>query len=191
LWGWAILADSYAAATGLLLYAGITDWLDGFLARKYQMTSVLGTILDPAADKALVGTLVITLTIQGLLPLPLATVIVGRDLLLSLSAFYIRYTSPPHAKPFRRYWYFSVPSAEVHPTVISKANTALQLLLLGSTTISPLLPSAIVGFGFCLKGLQWTVAEITIWSGLSYVFSKDAVHILSSARKRRRPPPSP
>ena len=76
------------------------------------MTSVLGTILDPAADKALVGTLVVTLTMQGLLPcesfvprkncililnsVPLATIIVGRDLLLSLSAFYIRYTSLPH-----------------------------------------------------------------------------------------------
>jgi len=42
--------------------------LDGFLARKYRMTSVLGTILDPAADKALVGTLVVTLAVQGLLP---------------------------------------------------------------------------------------------------------------------------
>jgi cardiolipin synthase len=42
--------------------------LDGFLARKYRMTSVLGTILDPAADKALVSTLVITLTMQGLIP---------------------------------------------------------------------------------------------------------------------------
>lgn len=76
------------------------------------MTSVLGTILDPAADKALVGTLVVTLTMQGLLPrefltheeglvlmstlVPLATIIVGRDMLLSLSAFYIRYTSLPH-----------------------------------------------------------------------------------------------
>ncbi|KAI0287340.1 hypothetical protein BC826DRAFT_1045258 [Russula brevipes] len=188
--GWVILADNYAAATGLLLYAGITDWLDGFLARKYRTTSVLGTILDPAADKALVGTLVITLTMQGLLPSPLATVIVGRDLLLSLSAFYIRYTSLPHPKTFRRYWDFSIPSAEVHPTAISKANTALQLLLLGSTTISPLLPSAIVGFGFYLKGLQWTVAATTIWSGLSYVFSKDAVRVISSARKRRMPPPS-
>jgi phosphatidylglycerophosphate synthase len=75
------------------------------------MTSVLGTILDPAADKALVGTLVITLTMRELLPrelstqgedlilmpkaVPLATIIVGRDLLLSLSAFYIRYTSLP------------------------------------------------------------------------------------------------
>ena len=42
--------------------------LDGFLARKYRTTSVLGTILDPAADKALVGTLVVTLTMRGLLP---------------------------------------------------------------------------------------------------------------------------
>jgi phosphatidylglycerophosphate synthase len=42
--------------------------LDGFLARKYKMTSVLGTILDPAADKALVATLVVTLAMQGLIP---------------------------------------------------------------------------------------------------------------------------
>lgn len=151
------------------------------------MTSVLGTILDPAADKALVGTLVVSLTVQGLLPcesfvlekeldchaellVPLATIIVGRDLLLSLSAFYIRYTSLPHPvciplylvshalnslkKTFRRYWDFSIPSAEVHPTIISKVNTALQLLLLGSTTISPLLPGAAVGLGLYLKGLQ-------------------------------------
>jgi cardiolipin synthase (CMP-forming) len=88
--GWVILSDNYVAATGLLLYAGITDWvslrdnfvpclverfvsqLDGFLARKYRMTSILGTILDPAADKALVGTLVVTLTMQGLLPCELS-----------------------------------------------------------------------------------------------------------------------
>ena len=152
------------------------------------MTSVLGTILDPAADKALVGTLVVTLTMQGLLPrkflthgeslflmlklVPLATIIVGRDMLLSLSAFYIRYTSLPHPvgyitflalvscalraleKTFQRYWDFSIPSAEVRPTTISKVNTALQLLLLGSTTISPLLPGATVGFGLYLEGLQ-------------------------------------
>ncbi|KAF8496417.1 hypothetical protein F5888DRAFT_1804115 [Russula emetica] len=186
--GWAILSDNYAAATGLLLYAGVSDWLDGFLARKYQMTSVLGTILDPAADKALVGTLVVTLTMQGLLPFPLATIIVGRDLLLSLSAFYIRYTSLPHPKTFWRYWDFSIPSAEVHPTIISKVNTALQLLLLGSTTISPLLPGAAVGLGLYLKGLQWTVAATTVWSGLSYVFSKNAVRILSSPHRLRGPP---
>jgi cardiolipin synthase (CMP-forming) len=46
--------------------------LDGFLARKYRMTSILGTVLDPAADKALIGTLVVTLTMQGLLPCELS-----------------------------------------------------------------------------------------------------------------------
>jgi len=155
------------------------------------MTSILGTVLDPAADKALVGTLVVTLTMQGLLPFPLASIIVGRDFLLSLSAFYVRYTSLPHPKTFRRYWDFSIPSAEVRPTAISKVNTALQLLLMGSTTISPLLPGVAVGFGLYLKGLQWTVAMSTIWSGVSYVFSKDAVRILSNARRLRGPPPNP
>lgn len=103
-------------------------------------------------------------------PVPLAIIIVGRDLLLSLSALYIRYTSLPHPvglplypvpptlntlkKTFRRYWDFSIPSAEVHPTIISKVNTVLQLLLLGSTTICPLLPGATVGLGLYLKGLQ-------------------------------------
>jgi hypothetical protein len=87
--------------------------VDGFLARRYKMQSVLGTILDPAADKALMTTLTITLALRGLLPgssaslmnlsliltthtlVPLAVVIIGRDVLLSVSAFYIRYTSLP------------------------------------------------------------------------------------------------
>jgi len=80
------------------------------------MKSVLGTILDPAADKALMTTLTVTLAIKGLLPrmcssfmlkmlpylstcfshrVPLAVIILGRDILLSLSAFYIRYKSLP------------------------------------------------------------------------------------------------
>ena len=88
---------------------------DGYLARRYAMRSVLGTILDPAADKILMTTLTVTLTMKALLPgklcnasrcvfstcthlsavVPLAVIILGRDVLLSLSAFYIRYTSLP------------------------------------------------------------------------------------------------
>jgi len=143
------------------------------------MSSVVGTILDPAADKALMTTLTVTLAMQGMLPVPLAVVIFGRDILLSLSAFYIRYTSLPPPKTFMRYWDFSIPSAEVRPTFISKVNTALQLGLMGATTISPLLPFEIA---LPLQGLQWGVATTTIWSGLSYVFSKDAVRIVSHER---------
>ena len=86
--GYAILYDNFHVATGLLLYAGLTDLvrarsqrpftggcssffvfqLDGYLARRYDMGSVLGSILDPAADKALMTTLVVTLTVRGLVP---------------------------------------------------------------------------------------------------------------------------
>ncbi|ETW78684.1 hypothetical protein HETIRDRAFT_324323 [Heterobasidion irregulare TC 32-1] len=182
--GWSILADDFVLATGLLAYAGITDLVDGFLARRYNMQSVLGTILDPAADKTLMTTLAVTLTMKGLLPLPLTVIILGRDVLLSLSAFYIRYTSLPTPKTFQRYWDFSIPSAEVRPTTISKVNTALQLFLMGTTTISPILPFDI---GLFSQGLQWTVATTTIWSGLSYVFSKNAVRVISVSRKPKTP----
>jgi phosphatidylglycerophosphate synthase len=105
--GWSILDGNFHLATGLLAYAGVSDWVDGFLARRYKMQSVLGTILDPAADKTLMTTLVVTTCMKGLLPLPLLVIILGRDVLLSLSAFWIRYTSLP--EPVRSYPLFSSP----------------------------------------------------------------------------------
>jgi cardiolipin synthase len=146
------------------------------------MSSVLGTILDPAADKVLMTTLTITLTMQDLIPVPLAAIILGRDVLLSLSALYIRYSTLPNPKTFSRYWDFSLPSAEVRPTTISKVNTALQLLLMGTTTVTPILP---IDIGLQLHGLQWLVATTTIWSGLSYVFTQDAVRVV---RNKSSPP---
>ncbi|KAG6841234.1 hypothetical protein C0991_000518 [Blastosporella zonata] len=124
------------------------------------MQTVLGTILDPAADKTLMTTLTVTLAMQGQLPKPVGS------------------------KTFSRYWDFSLPSAEIRPTTISKINTALQLALMGVTTVHPLLPFEL---GLSLVGLQWTVATTTIWSGLSYIFTKDAVRIVS---ERRPKPPS-
>ncbi|KAH6915819.1 phosphatidyl synthase [Coprinopsis sp. MPI-PUGE-AT-0042] len=163
--GWAILDGNYTFATGLLLYAGLTDWVDGYLARNYNMSSVLGTVLDPAADKLLMTTLVVTLTMQDMVPLPLAVIILGRDVALSGWALWVRYSTLPEPKTWSRYWDFGLPSAEVKPTTVSKVNTALQLLLMGSTTISPLLPFSTLLY---LQGLQWTVATTTIWSGFQY-----------------------
>jgi cardiolipin synthase len=60
-----------------------------------------------------------------------------------------------------RYWDFSLPSAEVHPTGVSKANTALQLLLVGASMAVPVLPEAwmgVVGVGGWMGGLQWVYA---------------------------------
>lgn len=174
--GYSICMHDYKTATAILVYAGVSDALDGFLARRYNMGSVLGSILDPAADKALMTTLTCTLTYAGMLPLPLAVIILGRDVGLSLSAFYIRYASLSEPKTFKRYWDFSIPSAEVKPTNISKYNTFLQLILMGATTISPL-----IGFdtALLLQSLQWTVGGTTIASALSYIRNKNAVRYLN------------
>ncbi|KAH7915257.1 CDP-alcohol phosphatidyltransferase-domain-containing protein [Hygrophoropsis aurantiaca] len=179
--GWSILHDDFYLATGLLVYAGLSDTADGYLARRFNMRSIVGTILDPAADKTLMTTLTVTLAMKGLLPIWLAGIIIGRDVILSLSAFWIRYTSLPQPKTFARYWDFSIPSAEVNPTLISKINTALQLMLMAATTITPILPPDIP---LDLPVLQWAVAATTVASGLSYVFSKNAVRIVSQSRKQ-------
>jgi len=73
----------------------------------------------------------------------LAAIILGRDIALAITAIYYRYISLPPPKTFARYWDFSLPSAEVHPTTISKYNTALQLALIGATTAVPLVPAGI------------------------------------------------
>ncbi|GAA5983047.1 hypothetical protein JCM11641_004706 [Rhodosporidiobolus odoratus] len=166
--GYYILKGDWPTATGLLFAAGVSDLVDGWLARRFNMGSVLGSILDPAADKFLMTTLVIALAMKDMLPLPLAILVIGRDVALSISAFYFRYASLPPPKTFTRYWDFSIPSASVHPTQISKYNTFLQLVLVGATTFAPVLP---VDISTGLVGLQWIVAASTIASGLSYVGS--------------------
>jgi cardiolipin synthase len=71
----------------------------------------------------------------------LAVIILGRDVALAISAIYYRWISLPPPKTFARYWDFSLPSAEVRPTTISKYNTALQLGLMGLTTVAPVVPA--------------------------------------------------
>ncbi len=74
----------------------------------------------------------------------LAAIILGRDIGLGIAAIYYRWISLPPPKTFARYWDFSLPSAEVHPTTISKYNTALQMGLMGLMTIAPVVPVDLV-----------------------------------------------
>ncbi|CAG8440951.1 7958_t:CDS:2 [Rhizophagus irregularis] len=167
--GYFILNDQYNLALIAFIYAGITDSLDGFIARKYNMRTMLGTVMDPAADKMLMTIMTITFAMKDLLPVPIAAVILGRDIGLILSSFYYRYISLPPPKTIGRYFDISIPSAEVRPTLISKVNetkctrSALRFIhnKLSSLSIE-----------------RYTVAGTTMWSGLSYIFSKDAVRIL-------------
>lgn len=159
--GYLLVHDYHAAALSLFAYAGITDLVDGWIARKYHLQTVVGTIIDPMADKLLMTIGVACLAVNGSLPsmfvvlsclafnltllaVWLAVIILGRDIGLAISAIYYRWISLPAPKTMARYWDFSLPSAEVKPTEISKINTALQLVLVGTAIGLPVVPEAFI-----------------------------------------------
>lgn len=182
--GYAILHDAHVWALGLFAYAGVSDLLDGWIARRWNLQTVVGSVVDPMADKTLMTVLTVSLAYGGALPVWLAVVILGRDVGLGIAAIYYRWISLPPPKTFSRYWDFSLPSAEVRPTTISKYNTFLQLGLMGATMTTPLLTADVT---VAMTAFQYLVATTTVWSGLSYVFSKDAVKILSQKDKPKDP----
>ncbi|KAG2418792.1 hypothetical protein HFD88_001893 [Aspergillus terreus] len=187
--GYFLVHDYHGAALALFAYAGITDLVDGYIARRYNLQTVVGTIIDPMADKLLMTIGVACLAVNGSIPVWLAVIILGRDVGLAISAIYYRWISLPPPKTMARYWDFSLPSAEVKPTQISKVNTALQLLLVGSAIALPVVPETILdawNLREAMTAFQYLVAATTLWSGLSYVFSKDAVKILSKEEVQKR-----
>ncbi|PKY06824.1 hypothetical protein P168DRAFT_288719 [Aspergillus campestris IBT 28561] len=168
--GYFLVYGHHTAALALFAYAGITDLVDGYIARRYNLQTVVGTIIDPMADKLLMTIGVACLAVNGSIPVWLAVIILGRDTMA-------------------RYWDFSLPSAEVKPTAVSKANTALQLLLVGSAIAMPVVPEPFLdawNLKEAMSMFQYLVAGTTIWSGLSYVFSNNAVKILSKEEIQRR-----
>ncbi|KAG0217685.1 hypothetical protein BGX33_009826 [Mortierella sp. NVP41] len=178
--GYWVLKGNYTDACILFGIASITDGLDGWIARRFNMQSIVGTILDPMADKTLMTILTVTLAMQELIPIPIAGIILGRDAGLILASFYYRYISLPEPKTFTRYWDFSIPSAEVHPTMISKVNTAIQMAYICLSLMAPVFEfTGHVGLDY----LGYTCAATTIWSGASYVYTKDAVKILHPPKK--------
>ncbi|KAE9374477.1 hypothetical protein N431DRAFT_437902 [Stipitochalara longipes BDJ] len=184
--GYLVLHDYHAWAVGLFAYAGITDLVDGYIARRWNLQTVVGTVIDPMADKTLMTILTVCLAVKGALPVWLAGIILGRDVGLGIAAIYYRWISLPPPKTFSRYWDFSLPSAEVHPTTISKYNTALQLALIGATTALPLLT---IDVSIAMQAMHYLVATTTVWSGASYIYTKDAVKILSKRAENNKERP--
>ncbi len=84
--GLLLIERSYVAALGVLLIAGLSDGLDGFLAKTFDWRTRLGGLLDPAADKLLLVTAFCSLTYAGLTPLDLTAVVIGRDVVIVAGA---------------------------------------------------------------------------------------------------------
>jgi cardiolipin synthase len=74
-----LFAERDAAAVTLFVLAAITDFLDGMIARGWGGASYLGTVLDPVADRLMLSSVAVVLTIRGILPLPVVAILVGRD----------------------------------------------------------------------------------------------------------------
>jgi cardiolipin synthase (CMP-forming) len=76
-------AGEQLAASVLLMVVGVTDFVDGYVARRFHQISTLGKVLDPTADRLVVGTAVIAIAVYGAAPGWLAGVVLGRELLVS------------------------------------------------------------------------------------------------------------
>lgn len=111
---WLILRGDIAPAFWLFMVAAISDAVDGFIAKRFNCVTKLGSYLDPLADKALLVSVFVALGVQGYLPLWLVILVVFRDLLIIGGA--VLYQAMTQA-------------LTMEPLMISKVNTAAQLLL--------------------------------------------------------------
>jgi cardiolipin synthase len=111
----ALNAGEQLAALSLFVAAGMSDGLDGYLAKRFHWTSELGKVLDPLADKLLLVTVFVEAAWLGLIPWWLSATVVARDVLIGLGALVFRVWFGP---------------LRGRPTVLSKINTAVQLLYL-------------------------------------------------------------
>ena len=115
---WSLLEHRYGLALALILIAGLSDALDGFLARRFDWRTRLGGLLDPAADKLLMFSVFVTLTWLGWVPVWFTAIVVGRDLIIiGGTVVYQLRVAPVHGEP----------------TQVSKLNTVVQILFLLAT----------------------------------------------------------
>jgi CDP-diacylglycerol--glycerol-3-phosphate 3-phosphatidyltransferase len=151
-------AQFYAILSGLIfLSAALTDWLDGWLARRLDAQSALGELLDPIADKVLTGAYLVAYTViaggNPALAVPVGVILV-RDILITG----LRLSGPPRA-------------AEAYAvTNDAKAKTALTMIVAA-------IPFVLVAAGFTevrdwfyiWVGGVWLCAALTVWSAIPYI----------------------
>ncbi|KAI5966313.1 uncharacterized protein KGF55_000622 [Candida pseudojiufengensis] len=173
--GYFIIKQNFIISMYLFTYSCITDFIDGYIARKYNMKSIIGSIIDPLADKFLMTVCVLSLTYISSIPWGVATIIIGRDLILSFMSIYYRYKSLPQPKTFNKFVSIGqIPTISVHPNFLGKFNTFLQMLYIGSLVYKPLLDNYITNTSLYFDGFGYLVGITTFLSGLNYIFNKNS-----------------
>lgn len=171
--GYFFAINNTTAAVSLFTYLCVTDFIDGFVARRYNLKSVLGSILDPLADKFLMTTCTVALYIGGSMPTYVASIIVGRDVMLSFMAFYMRYKSLPEPKTLLKFLDPKITTHTVLPNMLGKVNTALQMLYIGGLMLLPGLEQILtLPWNTIFSWYGTMVAGTTLASGVSYLLSR-------------------
>ncbi len=166
---WLVLgpeADGWALA--VLMLSGVTDWLDGYLARKLNQTSKFGQVLDPVADRLYILAVVLGLALRDIIPWWLAVLLPARDLMLwGLVPF------------LRSRGYHALPVHFLGKAATANLLYAFPLLLLGDGEGAVATLAEVFGWAFAIwgTGLYW-------WAGLLYAWQ---VRKLLADRDRRAP----
>jgi cardiolipin synthase len=149
---WLVLgpqADGWAVA--LLIAAGLSDWLDGVIARAWNQQSRLGQVLDPAADRLYIAATLIGLAVRAIIPWWLVALLVARELVLAVALLVLR-----------RHGYGPLQVNLVGKTATLCLLYAFPLVLLGSHAGTLALLAQVIGWAFAIWGtfLYWWAAAI-------------------------------
>lgn len=162
---WMLLEQRFDIALVLFAVAGVSDGLDGYLAKHYGWQSQLGGLLDPLADKVLLVSSYLALALIGIIPVWLVMLVILRDLVIVTGALV---------------YHFRVMELDARPSLISKFNTFSQIMLVLVVVLDRglwALPA------WSIEGLVWLVMVTTLASGVNYVWVWSR---LAMAHKERR-----
>jgi cardiolipin synthase len=146
-----LIRDLHGYALLLFIFAGISDGLDGLIARMFNQRSDLGAVLDPIADKLLLTAAFLSLGVLKDIPGWLAVVVISRDVLIVTGIGVLTFCGI---------------SFEIRPSLISKWTTVVQILTVAVT----LLELRFQGAATLWRILCWTTAGMTVLSGLHYTY---------------------
>jgi cardiolipin synthase (CMP-forming) len=148
---WLLLTGRDELAFYVFVCAGISDGVDGYLAKRFNWRTELGAYLDPLADKLLIVSIFIALGVRGELPLWLVIAAVSRDILIVAAVLLS--------------WLLDQPM-RIKPLVISKLNTAAQILLAATVLADEAFMMGLIGMR---SGLVWITGALTFLSLATYL----------------------
>lgn len=161
---YALATEHMKLALWLFFFAGLSDFLDGQLARYLNSISTLGTFLDPLGDKLLMGVSFIGMTMLGLIPYEITALVLARECAMGIGGII---------------YYKKLGVPKIEPNFVSKVSTTLQLLLIGEA----LLAVSYYNFPFWVEYLLAVGVVVTaIWSFILYI--QKAVRDLSDFQHR-------